>query len=136
MISDPASLPEDHHQSQPVETQMVIFMSIVLGLGGILKTLKANYKFPYSPTLLVAGFGTFFLFSKVLEWHDLEKSFRHFLNTDPHGLLSIFVPILLFTEYTAQSIFSLCEICVGANVLTTSDNDTPQPLEVITQPHP
>ena len=77
----------------PFETHLVIFIMIALVVGGIFRTIKQKFEFVYTPMLLIGGIALYYIFHNNNELH---KGYDMIVNADKHGILSIFVPILLF----------------------------------------
>ena len=78
--------------SIPDASAMVFFISICLLIGGVLKSLHSYLKVPYTPLLLFGGV----IISVFLSETALSQGYNLFLDIDPHGLLMILLPILLF----------------------------------------
>lgn len=71
----------------------MLFVGVGLLIGAILREVNKKIKLPYTPMLLVVGiivggnrewFGNFSEGTKIVE------------RIDPHGILAIFIPTLLF----------------------------------------
>ena len=76
----------------PTETHIAGFLAICLLLGGIFRTISHKTHFVYTPLILFLGI----FISYMMDESTLNKGYNAFLSVDKHGLLTIFVPILLF----------------------------------------
>ena len=77
----------------PIETSIVLFVFFCMFLGGVFRTLKSKFHFSYTPWLLFSGILiTFYADDRPM----LADGYKKFLKMDPHGMLSIFVPIIIF----------------------------------------
>ena len=77
----------------PIETSIVFFVFCCLFLGGVFRTMKSKFHFSYTPWLLLAGILiTFFADDRPM----LAAGYKKFLTINPHGMLAIFVPIIIF----------------------------------------
>ena len=76
----------------PNESAVVFFITFCLLVGGLLKSLHSYSHVPYTPMLLFAGV----IISLYLSETAISQGYNLFLEIDPHGLLMILIPILLF----------------------------------------
>lgn len=83
----------DQNDHQPGEAYIVYFVIISLIIGAILREVKKITGIPYTPMLLLVGV-------LIGGYHkslgDFGKATSLFLNIDPHGILLIFIPTLIF----------------------------------------
>ena len=81
---------EDHKLG---EALVVYFVIICIIIGGVAREIKKKTGIPYTPMLLVFGMLLGALSSKL---GDLGAAVRMVLNINPHGILFIFIPALIF----------------------------------------
>jgi NhaP-type Na+/H+ or K+/H+ antiporter len=79
----------DHISS---EVHLVVFISLCLLLGGLFRTIKQKFHFVYTPCLMVLGI----CISVWMEHSFIQEGYQTFNKADKHGLLVMFLPILLF----------------------------------------
>lgn len=76
------------------ESLGVLFLCMAILLGGVVRELGKKWSFiPYTPTLFVIGLAIG-LYSTYLGI--FGEALKGVINMDPHGLLSIFLPPLIF----------------------------------------
>ena len=75
------------------EVHVVVFVALCLLVGGVFRTINQKFKFVYTPLLLIFGMAASHLGS-IQE--DLDQGFQVFKGINKHGLLTIFVPIVIF----------------------------------------
>ena len=84
---------EDKGESLTPEALAVFFMFSGLLLGGALREIKKKTGIPYTPMLFVTGITLGY-------WHHQLGAYGESIyavsNIDPHGLLLIFLPVLIF----------------------------------------
>lgn len=76
------------------ESLGVLFLALAILIGGIVRELGKKWTFlPYTPTLFVIGLivGMYYEYLGVF-----GHSLKSVIQMDPHGLLSIFLPPLIF----------------------------------------
>lgn len=84
---------EKHNAFEMNEAYVVFFVIVSLGIGAICLEIKKISGLPYTPMLLVAGM-FMGIFSQSLM--HLGINVNLVLEINPHGILLIFIPILIF----------------------------------------
>ena len=92
----PADATPEHGQAaehEPGEALIVYIVAVILVIGGICREIKKATNLPYTPQLLVAGIllGTY-----TARLGDLGHAFYLLLQINPHGILMIFIPTIIF----------------------------------------
>lgn len=78
---------------EPGEALIVYIVAVIMVIGGICREVKKVTNLPYTPQLLLAGIllGTY-----VERLGDLGHAFYLLLQINPHGILMIFIPTIIF----------------------------------------
>lgn len=81
----------------PSESSIVLLLAIFLFYGSFLLTVKHKliHKLTYTPFLILGGILAY-LSTSSTEDGSLKNSIKNLMNIDPHGLLTILAPIILF----------------------------------------
>jgi NhaP-type Na+/H+ or K+/H+ antiporter len=76
------------------ESALTLLITVMLLVGGICRWISTKLHIPYTPLLLAMGALISWKISKYI--HVLAQGYEMFLLVDPHGLLAVLVPIILF----------------------------------------
>ena len=87
------ALSEQGHESPQGAAQIILFLFVGLFLGGLLREVNKKTSIPYTPMLFVLGIVSGFYY---LNLGVLGEALHTISNIDPHGLMIIFLPILVF----------------------------------------
>lgn len=81
----------------PSESSIVLLLAIFLFYGSFLLTVKHKFlhKLTYTPFLILGGMMAYLSTSSTGEG-SFKNSIKNLMNIDPHGLLTILAPIILF----------------------------------------
>lgn len=88
---------ETSHKGHWVEIEggalSVLFIASGLLIGAFFRALNKNYGVPYTPMLIIAGTVIGFYRSELGEFGDAVEIIFHM---NPHGILMIFIPTIIF----------------------------------------
>ncbi|XP_022089278.1 sodium/hydrogen exchanger 10-like [Acanthaster planci] len=103
---------EDHSHPPPYE---IVFLFGSCVFGALVRTLFQKIPIPYTVVLLILGVGLGLLSEKVPEVGDYTTSVAHM---DPHLLLHVFLPVLIFESAFAMDVHtfikSIVQVCILA----------------------
>lgn len=104
--TEPSSTTEPSHETSTDETEhqdhahhisngglIIMFTFLVLFVGSVLKEIKKKTNIPYTPMILIMGLVCGYYHES---WGILGKSIHLVNDIDPHTLLMVFIPALIF----------------------------------------
>ena len=91
----------------PMQALVVLITSLSLLIGGLLRMVNKKYKIPYTPQLLILGM--FFSYYQSDVPH-LSDGIQLFLHIEPHAVLAVFIPVLIFDPGFMTSFFLFKQI--------------------------
>ena len=90
------------------ESSLMILITTMLICGGVCRFISKKYHLPYTPILLTLGVVLSYMIENNI--NALHDGYKLFLKVDPHGLLSLLVPIILFEPGLNSKIHHLKKI--------------------------
>ena len=95
----------DEHIPPESLTVLIVFMSLLI--GGLLRMMNKSLKIPYTPMLIIVGM--FFSYYQSDVPH-LSDGIQLFLHIEPHAVLAVFIPVLIFDPGFMTSFFLFKQI--------------------------
>ena len=84
---------QEKEVAEPGEALIVYIISVILVVGGLCREIKKATGLPYTPQLLVFGI---ILGANAHSIGDMGHAFRILMEINPHGILMIFIPTIIF----------------------------------------
>ena len=125
-INETGAHPKDHEKVHVME---FIFVSIFIGCGISILTMRCPRCIPYSAAMLFIGMLLAVFDHQVLSpgvWNGLHESLRSWESLDGHMILSLFLPPLLFADaisvdwHVARHSLGQCLLLAGPGVILGS----------------
>ena len=116
ITNEPAEEHKKHEEHESSEAYIILFVILCLVSGVICKEIKKSTNIPYSPQLLVIGL---ILGSYYQQLGDISTSIQMVIDINPHGILYIFIPTIIFESAYNIDPFIFKKEFMQVNILAT-----------------